>query len=140
MTLGCADKLDILAMQIISAGTAGVTAEPPSSGKGMAAGIKIHELSLKLKQGVDLETLLHQYGYSRRAFYYEWRKNFSYSPKQYLLEYKLKKAQDLLLQTALPVSEIVRDCHFSSTRFFHKYFRERLHCTPCEFRKQYVPK
>ena len=51
MTLGCADKLDILAMQIISAGTAGVTAEPPSSGKGMAAGIKIHELSLKLKSG-----------------------------------------------------------------------------------------
>ena len=97
---------------------------------------KLQELAEKLRHGANLETLIRQYGYSRRAFYYEWNRFFSVSPKQLQLEYKLEHARNLLLSSTLSIAEIAQNCGFSSHRYFHECFLKHYLCTPGEYRKR----
>ena len=136
MTLGTADKLDAMAMKmtlfaIADAGT------PDARLESLNAEIKLRELAEKLRHGASLEPLIHQYGYSRRAFYYEWNRFYSVSPKQMQLEAKLQKAQGLLLGSTLSIAEIAQACGFSSHRYFHECFQRHHLCTPGQYRKLY---
>ena len=136
MTLGTADKLDALALEmtfsmIADAGSSESELEP------LNAVIKLEEIAEKLRRGARLENLIHQYGYSRRGFYYEWNRYFSVSPKQLQLDAKLQKAQCLLVASSLSIAEIAQDCGFSSHRYFHECFMRQYFCTPGEYRKRY---
>lgn len=136
MTLGAADKLDALAMEMTLSMIA--DAEPAdASQESLKAEIKLQELAEKLRHGASLEPLIRQYGYSRRGFYYEWNRFYSVSPKQMQLEAKLQKAQGLLLGSALSVAEIAQACGFSSHRYFHECFLCHHFCTPGQYRKMY---
>ena len=97
---------------------------------------KFAEIAEKLRRGGHLEQLIHQYGYSRRAFYYEWNRKFSVSPKQLQLEAKLEKAQCLLLGSTLSIAEIAQESGFSSHRYFHECFLKHYLCTPGEYRRK----
>ena len=134
MTLGTADKLDVLAMQIILGMVADAGAEPDL--EPLSAVLKLEEIAEKLRRGGHLEQLIHQYGYSRRAFYYEWNRKFSVSPKQLQLEAKLEKAQCLLLGSTLSIAEIAQESGFSSHRYFHECFLKHYLCTPGDYRKK----
>lgn len=138
MELGTADILDSLAMRMILGMIADRTV--PSAGiKSETVGTKVQAIAVQLKRGAKLESLIRQYGYSRRAFYYEWNRNFSVSPKQLQLEAKLEKAQKLLVNTMLPIAEIAQDCGFSSLRYFYECFLRHFLRTPGEYRKRYNP-
>ena len=98
---------------------------------------KIKLIAEKLKQGEKLSALIRKYSFSRRAFYYAWKKQFSVSPKEMENTARLEKAQDLLLHSSLPLSEIAGVCHFSSHRYFHECFLKHFSCTPGEYRKRF---
>ena len=134
MTLGTADKLDVLAMQITLDMIADAGTEPDL--EPLNAVLKLEEIAEKLRRGARLESLIHQYGYSRRAFYYEWNQKFSVSPKQLQLEAKLEKAQCLLLGSTLSIAEIAQESGFSSHRYFHECFLKHFLCTPGDYRKK----
>lgn len=134
MTLGTADKLDVLAMQIILGMIADAGTEPDL--EPLNAVLKLEEIAEKLRRGAHLEQLIHQYGYSRRAFYYEWNRKFSVSPKQLQLEAKLEKSQCLLVGSTLSIAEIAQESGFSSHRYFHECFQKHFLCTPGEYRKK----
>ena len=58
------------------------------------------------------------------------------TPFTYLLEYRLRKAAELIRETNQSIAEIGYNCGFSSTSYFTKLFREKKQCTPSEYRKQ----
>lgn len=65
-----------------------------------------------------------------RAF----RKTLNISPIEYLIEYRLLKAQELLRNTDQSISDISASCGFSSSSYFGKTFRKQFGFTPREFR------
>ncbi|MBQ6470610.1 MAG: helix-turn-helix transcriptional regulator [Victivallales bacterium] len=132
MFLGVADRLDALAMQMTI--NAMLNSSFPSQEECVAS-MKIQEAATRLKEGAKLPSLLRELGFSHRTFYYEWKKNFSISPKQFQLEAQLEKAQSLLQNSTLTIQEIALQCNFSSYRFFHNCFQKSLLCTPGEYRK-----
>lgn len=140
MTLGNADKLDALAMQMIlsAIGEFDRTAPVPAAKKLELEDHRILQIAERLKNGENLQTLIRKYGYSRRAFYYEWKKYYSVSPKEMLLDIRLEKAQHLLLHSTLQISQIAEQCQFSSHRYFHECFVKHFSCTPGEYRKHYT--
>lgn len=135
-TLGVADKLDALAMQMIMTAYAN-SFKKNGEQKNISCEAKIHEIAIKIKHGEKLDSLISQYGFSRRAFYYEWEKIFSVSPKHIQLEAKLDQAQELLLTTQLSIAEIAEQCNFSSHRYFHECFIKYFNSTPGEYRKRF---
>lgn len=57
------------------------------------------------------------------------------APYQYLMEYRLSKAAELLRSTDVPISEIANRVGFSQVSHFGKCFREKAGMSPSEYRK-----
>ena len=56
-----------------------------------------------------------------------------------LFDLRMKKAEELLLHTAYPISEIGFLCGYSSISNFRKYFTKKFGISPRAYRKQYIP-
>lgn len=61
---------------------------------------------------------------------------YSTTPRQYILDTRIKKAQQLLVETPLSVTAIAEKCGFSSTYHFCRAFKSRTHTTPTEYARQ----
>lgn len=64
------------------------------------------------------------------------RQSLNTTPYKYLMDYRLSKAVDLLLHTDRQVSEIAVLTGFDKPSYFGKCFRDRLGCTPKEYRRK----
>ena len=60
------------------------------------------------------------------------------TPIQYVKQYRIEKAAELLLSTSMKIGEIGDECGFSDTSYFTKTFREIKHCTPREYRQKFA--
>ncbi len=64
------------------------------------------------------------------------QKTLHMSPFQYLQEYRVQAACDLLKNSSKKIVDIAMQCGFSSGSYFGKVFRKVIGCTPQEYRKQ----
>ena len=55
------------------------------------------------------------------------------SPKQYILDMRIQKAKELLVESPLSVTDISRECGFSSVYHFCRAFKQRTATTPTQF-------
>ena len=62
------------------------------------------------------------------------------SPREYLENYRIKVAEELLLTTELPLSEISDRCGFSTQQYLTSVFKSRTGMTPTAFRQQHQSK
>lgn len=59
--------------------------------------------------------------------------------KEYQCMLRLRRAEQLLTETDIPVTEIARLTGFSDLFYFSKVFHREKGCTPRDYRKEYVP-
>lgn len=71
--------------------------------------------------------------YLGQKFKKEVGKNFA----QYLNEYRIEKAQILLMSTSLPVNEIAIEIGYGNTGYFYKNFKRLCGISPKEYRQQF---
>lgn len=76
---------------------------------------------------------------SKLSVSYSWfRKVFKeytgFSPNQYFLELKLRRAKELLAESNFSIKEISYDLNFSSYEYFLSFFKNRVGMTPLEYR------
>lgn len=64
------------------------------------------------------------------------RSTIDMPPMQYVKEFRLKKAAELLAATRRGAAEIGAQCGFLDASYFSKAFREWAGCTPTEYRKK----
>lgn len=57
------------------------------------------------------------------------------SPMNYVIEYRLQKAKELLNETDLNMTEIADRCGFNSSSYFTEMFKRQFGITPREYRK-----
>ena len=57
---------------------------------------------------------------------------------QYLLNLRIKAANDMLLNTNFSVSEIAEKCGFKNPYYFSAYFKEKMGTTPIQFRSSRI--
>ena len=62
------------------------------------------------------------------------RRALKTTPNQYLIQYRLQRAAQLLRETRLSAAEIGDQCGFPSPSYFTKRFRERYGVTPSDWR------
>ena len=63
------------------------------------------------------------------------KKERNTTPNQYLMEVRLSRALNLLLQSETSVQEIAQACGFSTTSYFIKCFKRRFGKTPLQYRE-----
>jgi AraC family transcriptional regulator len=59
------------------------------------------------------------------------------TPNEYLINYRMKKAKELLLMEHLPIKEVSQLCGYDNICYFHYVFKQRNGFTPDEFRQKH---
>lgn len=81
-----------------------------------------------------VEMLAEQLDVSRVTLYRMIRNAFGCTPKEYLDRCRLREAVKLLIGTRLAVNRIASACGFTYANYFSRLFRQKMGCTPEEFR------
>ena len=58
------------------------------------------------------------------------KQHFSQTPVQFYLQLRLQKAQHLLHQSSLSITQIANACGFNSVSYFARCYRQQYACTP----------
>lgn len=91
----------------------------------------IHE---RLGEPLDLGQLAGVTGQSTHRLLISFRATYGKTPWQYILDERLRLAQRRLAETGRDITDIALDAGFSSHSHLTRVFRQRLGCTPTQFR------
>ena len=93
-------------------------------------------------EDINLERLSREFAMSSSHLSRSFYQSFRVSPINYLIDYRLSKAKDLLIFTDKPVYEIAASVGYENVYHFSNLFSKRIGPTPQEFReycRQIVP-
>ncbi|WP_343012288.1 helix-turn-helix transcriptional regulator [Blautia obeum] len=62
------------------------------------------------------------------------------TPLEYVMEYRLNTAKQLLDDTKMSITDISYHCGFSSNAYFGKIFHEKYDMTPLQYRNRNIDK
>lgn len=74
---------------------------------------------------------------SERSCLRDFRCVLGITPIQYVKQYRIEKAAELLLYTDRKAGEIGAECGFYDASYFTRIFRRMKNCTPLEYREQF---
>ena len=66
--------------------------------------------------------------------------NINQTPLEYVMEYRLNTAKQLLDDTKMSITDISYHCGFSSNAYFGKIFREKYGMTPLQYLNRNIDK
>jgi AraC family transcriptional regulator, glycine betaine-responsive activator len=88
-----------------------------------------------IEKPLSLEKIAKATGLSRRQIERLFKRDLNCVPKHYYLEMRLRRARELLLQTAMPIMDITTACGFQSPPHFSKCYRSQFGYPPSAERK-----
>src|SRR5476651_539494 len=93
------------------------------------------KIESNLDADLSLDTLAAESGYSRAHFLRMFRAATGLTPHQYVLDLRIRRAQECLRQKDASIIDVAVSCGFSSQSHMTTVFRQRLEMTPAEFRR-----
>lgn len=91
-------------------------------------------------EGLTVNALARQVGLSRTVLQRRFRAILRKPVHQLLIEARLKRAQDLILNTDLPMAEIADRCGFKHVEYLSAVFKQRLGLPPRHLRRSQIPR
>ena len=97
--------------------------------------IFLHYIETHYATPLSLEALAKSAHVSKSECLRCFKESLQIAPYQYVMEYRLSKAAELLRSTDMPVGSIAVQVGFQQLSHFGKYFREKTGMSPREYRK-----
>ena len=88
-----------------------------------------------IEKPLSLDRIADSTGMSRRQIERLFRRHLDCVPKKYYLEMRLRRARELLLQTAMPITDITTSCGFKSPPHFSRCYRNQFGHPPSAERR-----
>jgi transcriptional regulator GlxA family with amidase domain len=76
-----------------------------------------------IEKPLSLDAIARSSGLSRRQIERLFRRHLDCVPKKYYLEMRLRRARELLLQTAMPIMDVTTSCGFKSPPHFSRCYK-----------------
>lgn len=92
-------------------------------------------LKTQYSQPISIEALSEDLGYHRVYFSNLFKQFMDKSPKQYLVEVRMKQAEHLLVSTALSVEQIAGSVGYGDALYFSKHFQRWSGSAPTAYRR-----
>lgn len=93
-------------------------------------------IDLHIDMPVSVSTLCDMLGITQPYLYKIFMKEFGISPKRYIIQRKIKKAKNMLLETDASISVIATSVGFADTISFSKFFKSSVGTSPSAFRSK----
>jgi len=90
----------------------------------------------KYSEKLTVEMLAREVNLSASRFYAAFKQVFGVSPIKYVNDFRLAKAEQMLLFTDLTVSEVAASVGIDDAVYFNKLFKNRYRLPPAEYRKK----
>lgn len=87
-------------------------------------------MAANLEEPLSMNEIAALVGISRRQLERLFQRHVGETPTKYYMNLRLRRARELLLQTAMPVTEVAIVCGFVSAAYFSRCFREVFGCSP----------
>lgn len=89
-----------------------------------------NQMAASIGEPFDSAAFARENGISHTSFRRHFKSQMAMSPVQYLLDLRLRKARNLLMQTTLPVQTIAEECGFENPLYFSRFFKQRTGLPP----------
>lgn len=99
-------------------------------------------ISTNYSYPITVEDVASYVGISRSHLFRSFQMYRQKSPKEYLTDFRIKKARHLLRETSLSIAAIAYSVGFENNLYFSKAFKSRMNMSPSEYRKahQVIPR
>ena len=88
-----------------------------------------------LVKNITVAELSRQFHVSRQILYSIFKLEFNDTIRTFILKKRLQKAQDLLINTQQPISDIATSVGFIDYNYFIRFFKKRVGISPLQYRK-----
>lgn len=85
---------------------------------------------------IRLADIAYAVSFSPNYLHTVFHRGTSMTPREYLTEYRLRHAAELLSTTSLAFSEIAERCGFSSQQYMSTLFRQKYNMSPSKYRRE----
>lgn len=92
------------------------------------------------KENISIETLAKTTSVSESYFRREFKRLYSVSPGQYIINLKLEYATQLLQSRLYTVSEVAEKSGFADTKYFSRLFKKRFAKSPSQYKNTNIEK
>lgn len=89
-------------------------------------------------QDIRIEDITSYVNLERSYFSRLFKKHTGYSPKDYLIRYRMQQAMHLLLTTDLPIGTIGNSIGYENPYHFSKIFKKNVGASPTDYRKNEI--
>ncbi|MEJ8302747.1 AraC family transcriptional regulator [Saccharibacillus sacchari] len=96
----------------------------------------IHLMNLKLEETLTLDEIARYTQISRQHLNHLFKSSVGFSPIDYYLRLKIRRASQLLDLTTLSIKEICHELGFKDPYYFSRLFRKIMGVAPSEYRKK----
>lgn len=93
------------------------------------------QIESRLSEKIETAELARIAGMPPAKFTAEFRRCFGLPPKQYIIQCRLSRAKQLLIQTDLQIKEIAAQCGYLDEFFFCRLFTRYINMPPSRFRE-----
>lgn len=100
--------------------------------------LSIEFIEKNYTKNISVSDISNYLNIDRSHFYKIFKLHMMSTPQQFIIEYKLKKACDLLRKSSYSISEISLLSGFSSQSYFSKVFKKNINLTPLEYRNLFI--
>lgn len=94
-------------------------------------------ISLHYKDELSIDTISSQAGFSKYYFCKLFKQQMGVTVHQYVNEFRINKAKELLAYSKLSINSIANHVGFKTTLTFLRAFERSVHMTPSEYRDYY---
>ena len=91
-------------------------------------------------EDITVDEVAAKVGISRKYLFAIFKNILGYSPKEYIIEYRMKRAKEFLSNPDLPVGNIAYSVGYKDPLTFSKIFKQRLGVSPSAYRKSLFKK
>lgn len=95
----------------------------------------VEEINAGIHRKINLAQIANKHFLSYVQFLRRFKLAVGMSPQDYIVELRMKKAQQMLGESDLSVKEIAAECGFANEYYFSNFFKKYNNLSPSEFRK-----
>lgn len=102
-----------------------------------AINMAISYIEKNYKENMDIDTICSNIGFSKYYFCKMFKEHMGITLHQYVTEYRITKAKDLLSYSKLSITGVANSVGYKNVLTFTRNFEKLQHMTPSEYRKYY---